>query len=85
MVGESGTSHTGKVYHYYKCAKRKKGRGCSKKTILKEDIDGEIVNDTIEFLFDKKREPVLRGIAEQTAVIYNNDLKDTAMFESLLR
>jgi len=51
--------------------------------VQKVDIENEVVNDTIEFLFGKKREPVLRGIAEQTAIVYNNNLKDTAIFDSL--
>ena len=37
MFGESGASHTGKVYRYYKCfsAKRKRG-GCHKKPVKKQ-------------------------------------------------
>ena len=35
MFGESGTSRTGEVHRYYKCATAKKKKGCKKKTVRK--------------------------------------------------
>ena len=35
MFGESGTSRTGEVHRYYKCATAKKHKGCKKKTVRK--------------------------------------------------
>jgi len=35
MVGESGTSRTGNVHHYYKCVTVKKRGACKKKTVRK--------------------------------------------------
>lgn len=61
MVGESGTSRTGVVHRYYKCAKTKK-RLCDKKTVRKEWMENfavekafEIVNDEkiVDYLVDK--------------------------------
>jgi hypothetical protein len=36
MFGESGTSRTGEVHRYYKCATAKKKKGCKKKTVRKQ-------------------------------------------------
>ena len=38
MFGESGTSRTGEVHRYYKCATAKKKKGCKKKTVRKLDM-----------------------------------------------
>ena len=83
MVGESGTSRTGTVHHYYKCVKAKKHL-CDKKTIRKEWIEDiavrkalEILNDEeiIEYLVDKifdlqmEENPRLPKLREQLADI----------------
>ncbi|OQA47161.1 MAG: hypothetical protein BWY46_01918 [Firmicutes bacterium ADurb.Bin300] len=39
MIGESGTSHTGKIHYYYKCAGAKRRKGCKKKTVKKDWIE----------------------------------------------
>ena len=52
MVGESGTSHTGKFHQYYKCVTAKKRRGCKKKTVRKEWIENIVVNETLAMLND---------------------------------
>ena len=43
MIGESGTSRNGNVYHYYKCASAKKGTGCHKKPIKKKWIEDYVI------------------------------------------
>lgn len=35
MVGESGKSHTGAIYYYYKCGNAKRKKGCDKKAVKK--------------------------------------------------
>lgn len=52
MDGESGTSHTGRKYHYYKCLGAKRGTGCTKKTVKKDWIENLVVNRTMEMIFD---------------------------------
>lgn len=39
MTGETGTSHTGTVYNYYKCFSKKKHKDCSKANISKAYIE----------------------------------------------
>ena len=47
MVGESGRSKTGKVYHYYKCASAKRNTGCKKKAVQKDWIEKHAVTLTV--------------------------------------
>ena len=49
MVGESGKSHTGTMYHYYKCAGAKTHKTCDKKAVKKEWIE-DLVIDQIKLL-----------------------------------
>ena len=48
MVGESGTSKTGKIHNYYKCAGVKKHTGCKKKSVKKEWIERVVVVWTVD-------------------------------------
>ena len=55
MVGESGTSHTGTVHHYYKCVSVKKKRTeCHKKSVRKEWIEDLAVSETMRLVMDDK-------------------------------
>lgn len=55
MIGESGASKTGKVYHYYKCARAKHGRKCDKKAIGKDLIENAIVKALIEKVMNDRQ------------------------------
>lgn len=48
MVGESGTSKTGKLYNYYKCVTRKKKHNCDKKIERKEWLEQTVVDYTVK-------------------------------------
>jgi len=51
LCGESGTSRTGVVHHYYKCVSVKKKRAeCHKKPVRKQWIEDMVVNSTMEML-----------------------------------
>ena len=53
LCGESGTSRSGVVHHYYKCVTVKKKRGdCHKKAVRKQWIEDLVVNSTMEMLND---------------------------------
>ena len=47
MFGESGVSHTGKMYTYYKCAAAKKKKTCDKKAVRKQWLEDLVVNETM--------------------------------------
>ena len=48
MVGESGKSHTGAMHYYYKCGNAKRRKGCDKKAVKKDWIEGAVVRLTME-------------------------------------
>ena len=53
LCGESGTSRSGVVHHYYKCVTVKKKRGdCHKKAVRKQWIEDLVVKSTMEMLND---------------------------------
>jgi len=54
MVGESGTSQTMKVHHYYRCVNTKKKKLCDKKTVKKDWIENLVVTETMNMLNDDK-------------------------------
>lgn len=52
MTGESGTSGTGVVHHYYKCFHTRKPRTCDKKNVKKDWIEKIVLEYTVQMLFD---------------------------------
>lgn len=54
MVGESGTSRTKKVHHYYRCVNTKKKKLCDKKAVKKDWIENLVLAETMTMLFDDK-------------------------------
>lgn len=52
MVGESGTSKTGKFHQYYKCVSAKNHKGCKKKSVKKQWIEDIVVNATMDVIMD---------------------------------
>ena len=52
MVGESGTSRTGHVHHYYKCVTVKKRGDCKKKTVRKSWIEDIVIRQALCVLMD---------------------------------
>ena len=52
MVGDSGTSHTGATYYYYKCGhrKRKEGERCHMKAFRKELIESFVVKRALGYV-----------------------------------
>lgn len=43
MVGDSGTSKTGTVHHYYVCQSHKRRSGCKKKSVPKDRLENTVV------------------------------------------
>ncbi|MCI9510120.1 MAG: recombinase family protein [Angelakisella sp.] len=55
LCGESGTSRTGRVHHYYKCVSvKKKRKVCHKKPVKKDWIEGMVVGHTMKMVMDDK-------------------------------
>ena len=52
MLGESGKSKTGRVYHYYKCAGVKQRKGCDMKSVKKDWIENLVIARTVAMLMN---------------------------------
>ena len=83
MVGESGTSKTGEIYTYYKCAAKKKdAQNCASKAIRKEVIEKAVYNAIIRALQDDN---FIREVARKATEIYNAEIDESAELKILNR
>ena len=73
MVGESGTSKTGKTHNYYICTKRKREHACDKKAVRQEWIEGIVLDKVVELLSDDE---ILSFITDAVWEYYLNDKKE---------
>lgn len=64
MTGESGTSKTMKVHHYYKCFHTRKSRTCDKKNVKKDWIESLVIAETMKMVFDDGLMEYLAGMME---------------------
>lgn len=81
MCGESGTSHTGTIYNYYKCSERKKKRGdCTKANEKKDFIEQLVVKQTIKEIMQPG---VIREIAHKVAELAEKEFNDKSRLLSL--
>lgn len=80
MVGESGTSKTGKLYFYYKCIGRKQKHVCTKKVENKDWIEELVTRFTVqEVLTDEN----IDRIATKAMEIIEKESEDTTYLEGL--
>ena len=85
LCGESGTSRTGLVHHYYKCVSVKKKRAeCHKKPVKKQWIEDLVVDETMKMVMDDKAiEAIVSMLMElqnresSSLPLYEKELKDT--------
>lgn len=77
MVGDGGTSKTGKQHHYYTCTARKKGE-CGKAREQKGFIEWYIVEQTLEYVLQPAR---LEYIAENVVAAYNKNYNTNELEE----
>lgn len=52
MTGESVTSRTGEIYHYYKCFSKKKKHQCEKKSVRKSFIEDLVISQTLKHILN---------------------------------
>lgn len=80
IQGESGTSHTGKVMHYYKCMGRKRTRDCNKKIHRKDDLENSVINTTLELLNNPS---TVSFIAEQALRLHKEQIDSNNLIKIL--
>ena len=83
LCGESGTSHTGKVHHYYKCVSVKKKRTeCHKRPVRKEWIEDLVVGETMKMVMDDK---AIEAIVSMLMDLQDRDNVNVPLYEQQLR
>lgn len=80
MVGESGTSKTGKVHFYYKCTKAKRQHDCNKKSEKKDWIEEVAVRFTVENVLTDEN---IKLISKRAMEIIQKESADTTYLEGL--
>ena len=74
MIGESGRSRHGTVYHYYACSAKKKRHACDKKNERKDFIEWYIVEQTVQYVLSPDR---ISRVAEAVVQEYRKEFSDT--------
>ena len=82
MFGESGTSRTGEVHRYYKCATAKKHKGCKKKTVRKQWLEDLVVNQTMQLIRD---DAAMESIIAKVMELQNKENTNIPLYEKQLR
>ena len=83
LCGESGTSHTGTVHHYYKCVPvKKKHTECHKKSVRKEWIEDLVVNETMKMVMD---DTVIEAIVSMLMDLQDRENTNLPLYEQQLR
>ena len=82
MFGESGVSHTGKMYTYYKCAAAKKKKSCDKKAVRKQWLEDLVVSETMKLVED---DASMNAIIAKVMELQNQESTDLPIYEKQLR
>ena len=83
LCGESGTSRTGVVHHYYKCVSVKKKRtNCHKKSVRKDWIEDIVVSETMNMLMD---DAAIEAIVSMVMSLQDQENVNLPLYEKELR
>jgi len=82
MFGESGVSHTGRMYTYYKCAAAKKKKTCDKKAVRKQWLEDLVVNETMKLVED---DASMNAIIAKVMELQNQESMDLPIYEKQLK
>ena len=82
MFSESGTSRTGEVHRYYKCATVKKRKGCKKKTVRKQWLEDLVVNQTMKLVRD---DAAMESIIAKVMELQDRENTNLPLYEKQLR
>lgn len=79
--GESGTSHTGVVKHYYKCSNRKRFKKCDKENIKQTELENLILETTFSLLNSREN---IEMIADAVMQVHKKRLNDQTAMKQLI-
>lgn len=81
MAGESGTSKTGRKYHYYKCGNAKRRLGCNKKATKKDWIENLVIEQVWRVIFD---DAAMENLADSLIAYQNKENVDLPLLKQQL-
>lgn len=81
MAGESGTSKTGKIHHYYKCGNAKRKKTCDKKAVKKDWIENLVVQQTLLMVMD---DALMERLVDRLLDLQGEESFDLRLFQKQL-
>jgi len=82
MIGQSGQSHTGKRYYYYKCGNTKRRNGCNKRAVKKDWIENFVVQQTLSMVMDTQ---LMEHITDRLLELQGEESFDLRLLQKQLR
>lgn len=80
MSGDSGKGRSGESYYYYSCVSKKRKKGCDKKSVQKDWIEGLVTDITVkEVLTDEN----IAFVAQRAYELYEKERNDTSEITAL--
>lgn len=73
LNAEAGTSKTGKVYHYYKCGDKKRGKKCEMKAIPQDRLEDAVILATVH---DMLTDDMIDKLAVRVLEVQEQELAD---------
>ncbi len=81
MTAESGTSKTGRIYHYYKCFYKKRNKDkCTKRNYVQKELENLVFKKTIEYVLQPA---IIRQIAEIVVNRFNSEIAKSTTITAL--
>lgn len=81
MTAETGTSKTGRVYHYYKCFNQKRNKDkCAKKPYSQNELEDFVFGKTVEYVLQPN---VISQIAKMVVDKFNSEITKTDVLVAL--
>ena len=80
MNGDSSTSRSGKLMHYYKCSGRKKGTGCESKILKQEKLEEFVIDITRQIFCNKEN---MQLLVDKVIAVHKQRQKDESVLNSL--
>jgi hypothetical protein len=82
LCGESGTSHSGTIHHYYKCVSVKKRRGCHKRPVRKLWLEDLVVTEVMGRVMN---EAAIEAIVSSVMALQEQESTSLPLYEQQLR
>ncbi len=82
LCGESGTSHTLRVHHYYKCFNAKKKKTCKKRAVKKQWIEDIVVDAVMKMVMDDK---AIEAIVSMVMDLQESESTSLPLYEQQLQ